>query len=428
MTWALLESFRRRSIRVQSFVARACFPEHPAATAITGLKLRYLDSWLMDEAVCRELFAHGSQLGDLSLVEGEFPRPDAAGGGLGGELETLCRWLRLPRIVLLDASRIAGAVPRHPAEVDGVLLDRVVDRRQLARLSTDIEAVWRIPVLGSLPEAGEFRRKIAGLLPGESPPPDLVRELGDHLTRSWSAEVLHRLAQTEATAPVEAKLFGPQSATLRLTVAMGFDEAFNGYFPCALDMLEARGATVVDFSPLRDEQLPPECDIVLLGGGHPERYASTLSDNHCMKTALRSHVRWGRRIYGEGGGVAFLCQQMVTPDGEHARMAGLLPAVARCVPSDCTPTPVEATLSRPNWMGHAGVRVRGYRNPCWRLEPAGGVTHFLRDAEDCLDMIGTFQVVGSLLEVHFGTQTNLLNHFFYPHMPTPPDVDPWRNS
>jgi cobyrinic acid a,c-diamide synthase len=193
-------------------------------------------------------------------------------------------------------------------------------------------------------------------------------------------------------------------------------------------MLEARGATVVDFSPLHDEHLPPGCDIVLLGGGHAERHASTLADNHCMKTALRNHIRWGRRIYGEGGGAAFLCQQMVTPDGQLARMAGLLPAIARAIEPSGEHEPVEGTFARANWLGHAGIRIRGYRNPCWAIEPLGQSTGLLADERDSTDMVGTFQTVGSLLEVHFGAQANVLNHFFYPHKPNPPDEDPWKHS
>jgi len=148
-----------------------------------------------------------------------------------------------------------------------------------------------------------------------------------------------------------------------------------------------------------------------------------------MKTALRKHICEGRRIYGEGAGVAFLCHEMVTPDGRHARMAGLLPAIAhRTQSSRGEPSPVEARLCRPNWMGHTEMLVRGYRTPGWRLEPLTELGSFLTSDESHMDMTGTFQTIASLLEVHFGTQTNLLNHFFYPHMPTPPDVDPWKSA
>lgn len=425
MVWALMDALHRREVQVQGFASRACLCEHQPIASITGLKHRYLDSWLMDEVMCREIFVHGSRLADLSIVEGAFQSKDANADAPGGRLETLCEWLRLPRIVLLDASRITGGLPCRPARVDGVLLDAVVDQRQLARLTTDIQTVWRAPVLGSLPAGDEFRRRIDRLSPGEQPPPELLEELGEHLARSWDAELLLQLAQTQPLGPVNGKLFRSEHSSLRLTVAVAFDKAFGHYFPCTLDMLEARGATVVDFSPLHDEHLPPDSDIVLLGGGHPERFGWTLAENHCMKTALRNHARWGRRIYAEGGGLALLCQAMIAPNGETTRMAGLLPAVASAAEPSSEPTPVEATLARANWLGYAGIQIRGYRNPRWNLEPLGHVTGFLADDSRRFDMLGTFQTVGSMIEVHFGVQSNLLNHFFYPHKPTPPDVDPW---
>ena len=428
MFWALLELLRREGVQVQSFASRACFPVHPAASVITGRKLRHLDSWLMDEETGRDFFAQGGQFADVSVVDGQFGSFDAAKNGLGGELETLCRWLRLPTIVVLDASRLMGAVPKRPERVDGVLLDRVADSQHFSRWTTDIQAVWHVPVLGSLPASAEFGCKIDKIPPGRAPSTELIRQLGDALAETWTPEHFDRLSSDETIPSVENSLFKSERATLRLNVAVAFDEAFFRYFPCVLDLLDARGATVVDFSPLHDEHLPPETDVVLLGGGVPERHAATLAENHCMKTALRNHVRWGKRIYGEGGGLALLCQQMITPEGEHARMAGLLPAVACSQRSLAEPTPIETILSRPNWMGRAGDAIRGYRDPGWTIETLGEQADFRTCHADSTDLIGTFQTVGSLLEIHFGLQASLMNHFFYPHLCAPPKVDPWRNS
>ena len=102
-------------------------------------------------------------------------------------------------------------------------------------------------------------------------------------------------------------------------VAVAYDDAFHCYFPDTLDMLELRGATVRVFSPLRDESLPPETDIVYLGCGSPQDHAEALAANHCMMTALKEHVCSGRRIYAEGGGLAYLCQHVETADGSECR-------------------------------------------------------------------------------------------------------------
>ncbi len=71
--------------------------------------------------------------------------------------------------------------------------------------------------------------------------------------------------------PFAGLLRGPASRPLQVAVAC--DEAFGGYFPDTLEALEARGARVCDFSPLRDDRLPPGTDVVYVGCGHPELFA-----------------------------------------------------------------------------------------------------------------------------------------------------------
>ena len=88
----------------------------------------------------------------------------------------------------------------------------------------------------------------------------------------------------------------------------------------------ARG-TLCDFSPLGDERLPDGTDIVYLGCGHPERFAQALSENQCLAAGLRQHVCIGQRLYAEGGGLAYLCEQIELADGRRFAMSGVLPAI-----------------------------------------------------------------------------------------------------
>ena len=74
------------------------------------------------------------------------------------------------------------------------------------------------------------------------------------------------------------------------------------YFPDTLETLEALGAELVEFSPIRDESLPEAVDLVMIGCGFPDRHADALADNLSLIAALRSHVCRGHRIYSEGGG------------------------------------------------------------------------------------------------------------------------------
>ena len=196
-----------------------------------------------------------------------------------------------------------------------------------------------------------------------------------------------------------------------MTVAVAFDSAFNCYFPDTLDLLEFRGAKIVDFSPLRDEVLP-EADIVYLGCGHPELEAEALAANHCMLLALRNHVRGGRRVYAEGGGLAYLCEHMETPKGEFEPMLGVLPAIARLNRQRSPVRPVEAMLAKDNWLGRAGTSLRGYLNSNWLLEPTAPLGELLADPGREMDLVSQFQVVGSRMHLNFAAQPSVLDNFF----------------
>jgi cobyrinic acid a,c-diamide synthase len=417
MLWALMDLLQAQGIEVQSFLSQALFPRHPGAAAITGLCARHLDSWLMSPETCQDVFVRGAGSADLALVEGRFD-PPVGPGVRGGRLEPLCQWLDLPRVAIVDQSEIAPCrLPPCPQPLDGLLLDRVSSHAELARLATDLESLWRAPVLGVLGEVPALRGALAAIPRGEAPPRELCDQLGAQLARWWNPDRFLEIAYRREMPPCRPQRPCSGPAETELTVAIALDEAFNCYFPDTLDMFESRGASVVDFSPLRDEQLPPQTDVVYFGCGHPERHAATLCENHCMKAALRSHVCAGRRVYGEGGGAAYLCQQMETSDGQFKRMVGVLPAVARLNATPRSADPLEITLSRPNWLGNVGARFRGYQNPSWRLEAAGELMSFAAEPAHQGCLVGSYQAVGSMVHLDFAVQPAILDRFFFPAAP-----------
>lgn len=423
--WALTEVFRRAGLQVQSFLSRSHFPALCGAAAVTGTSVRHLDSWLMSPEVCRDLFRRGAHAADLALVEGQFSL--ATGTGFwGGRLEPLCRWLDLPRLIVIDASQLATCnLPTRPRLGDGLLLDCVLGPRHLAALTTELESLWGIPVLGALEQLPRLRRQLKQAATGGRVSHELCDSLGDafvsrcRLDRIW--ELAHQRDLPEQPARCRCLL----QLAPRLTVAIAYDEAFNCYFPDTLDLLELRGAAVVDFSPLRDEALPEGTDIVYLGCGHPERFARALSENHCIGASLRNHVRSGGRIYAEGGGAAYLCQQMETREGGLCRMAGILPAIARLVRPPADPAPVELTLAHPSWLGVVGTKLRGYRNANWQFESAGPRAGLVAEAGCENDLIGSFSALGSLLHLNFAAQPHFLHQFFFPHCCHHATRDPW---
>ena len=429
--WAVIDALDRRGVRIQSFLPRACLAEVEAASVITGVSPRHLDSWLMSRDFCRQTFLRVARQSDLAIVEGDLS--GVAADEPGGKLETLCDWLALPRLGVWD---VRGSTERHLStrrpSADALLLDGVSSPSEFYRLQTMIEALWGLPVLGALEESPGLRDAVGQLSPGEKPPRDLCSCLGDNLLRYVRPEALLELAQRRTLHSFErADGFIPlgigqraEPSELvrdlvggrrqRLTVAVAYDDVFRGYFPDTLDALEQLGATVRDFSPLRDEALPPDCDLVYIGCGKPQLRAAELSENHCLHAALREHVCSGRRIYAEGGGLAFLCQNLVLPDGGQVSMAGVLPAMAHLSPVRRPASPIELTLGRNRWLGRQGQRLRGYLNENWRIEPSGPLSSCAAEPQHRYDLVERHQAIGSRVHFDLAAQPALLASFLQP--------------
>jgi cobyrinic acid a,c-diamide synthase len=424
--WALMEAFRQKGMQVQSFLSRACFASYHGTATATGLNPRHLDSWLMSPELCRQIFIRGTENCDLAVVEGKFAGSLAEENGAGGSLDTLCEWLDLPRVVVLDLCGSEDCrLPEPRGQVDALLLDRVGDSRHLAGLTTELEALWGVPVLGALELLPGLRAEIDAVAVGTRPPRELCQRLGRQFLRHGQPQRILELAFRRELAWVPPDLFASDPAPWPLVVALAYDNVFDCYFPDTLDLLESRGATILDFSPLRDERLPPGTDIVYLGCGHPERYAAELSQNHCIKLALRNHLRNGGRMYAEGGGLAYLCQEIEIAEGDLRRMVGVFPAIARPNQTDSPPTPVEVTLDREIWLGPPGTRLRGYRNPSWHLEPAGTLASCVVEPDHRYDLVRSSRAIGSRLHLNFAALPNLLPSFFQPHVLQSDPADPW---
>ncbi len=433
---ALYGILGRLELEVQPFLSRACFA---ACAAGARQAPRHLDSWLMTREVAVELFLHSARAADLALVEGEFrPRSELdVLYGLGDEdsltlhehggacLETLCAWLDLPVLAIVDVSKISGCkMPVRPHRISGLLLDRVASAREASRWRTLFESLWDVPVLGAMEDTSA--RRAFDSLSAATPSEAVLRLLTDQLLEDFDMPGFLRVAEPRPLLGVgahEAGLYvggcpheelascGGQAP---LKVAVAYDEAFHCYFPDTLDLLEARGATICDFSPLRDESLPADVDVVYLGCGCPEQYADPLAENPCMKQALRTYVEAGGRVYAEGGGLAYLCQQIVLPTGRRLPMVGALPAIAKRSPHPQPPQPAEVTARDNNWLAKRGDRLRGYLNSNWRIHPVGPLQSLAKEEAFATSLVGCRQVIGSRLHLNFAAQPAFLRRFFQP--------------
>lgn len=414
MLWALISTLERSGLHVQSFSSQSRFPSRDASYSITGEGRRHLDSWLMEPAVCAQLFYNATRFADVGLVEGQYDDP-ACHGASGGSLNTLCAWLDLPRLAVINVEGLDPCRPPVlPAGINGILLDNVRDVSQLSHVQTAMEALYGVPVLGWLGQIAQLRTLVTSLPPHGNPTVELCRALGDELRPSLRIDKLIQIAGQRTFASVGDDLFRLQSFAQPLNIAVAYDEAFRCYFPDTLDVLESQGATVSVFSPLRSERLPANTDVVYFGCGQPEDYVGELAANFCMKESLWNHVVSGGRVYAESAGLAYLCREIVLPCGHHWPMAGLLPALARRNPAPAPDRPIEVTLAHGSWLFAAHESVRGYLSSKWIIHPDGSLNGLVSEAEHSHDLVGNYRIVGSRIHLNFAASPTCLRKFFLP--------------
>lgn len=123
---------------------------------------------------------------------------------------------------------------------------------------------------------------------------------------------------------------GEKSAAARdVVITVAKDEAFCFIYKDNLRLLEAFGARLAFFSPLKDEKLPEGTQGILLPGGYPELYARRLSENFAMRKAVAEAVKGGMPCLAECGGFIYLHRELADMDGTYYPMCGVIDAAAR---------------------------------------------------------------------------------------------------
>ncbi|HTN91116.1 MAG TPA: cobyrinate a,c-diamide synthase, partial [Sorangium sp.] len=170
-----------------------------------------------------------------------------------------------------------------------------------------------------------------------------------------------------ATAAAGETPAGAQRPRARLGVA--FDEAFHFYYADNLRRLEAAGAELVRFSPIRDARLP-DVDGLYLGGGYPEAHAERLAENAALRAEIRAFAERGGPVYAECGGLMYLTEAIRTLDGRTHPMVGLVPAEAVMCEKLQALGYVEVETQARTILGGAGLRFRGHQFRYSELRPA----------------------------------------------------------
>ena len=97
-------------------------------------------------------------------------------------------------------------------------------------------------------------------------------------------------------------------------------ESFSFVYQETLDRL----GNVSFFDPERDVPCLDNIDLLYLPGGYPEKHADALVANEACRQAIRQYALRGGHIVAECGGMMYLCQRILTDEGDYP-MCGVLP-------------------------------------------------------------------------------------------------------
>jgi cobyrinic acid a,c-diamide synthase len=371
ITVGLIGALRARGLRVAVF---KCGPDYLDPTyhrRASGSACHNLDGWMMGRQAVQATFQRAARGADIAIIEGVMGLFDGASPSTEeGSSAEIAKWLGAPVLLVVDASgmaRTVAAIARGFAEFDralalrGMLCNRVGSRGHLDLLRQSDASP---PILGGLPVASQhaFPSRHLGLRTADRQAvPDELLQAWATLVNDWFdvptileiARAAAPLERIEETAPAVAFKPAPR-------IGLADDEAFHFYYEDNLARLEAVGAELVRFSPVRDERLPT-VDGLYFGGGYPETVASELSQNHAMLQAVRAFAARGGPIYAECGGLMYLAREIRTIDGGRHPMAGLIEADVAVRDRLQALGYVEVETQAPTVLGPAGLRFRGHQ-------------------------------------------------------------------
>ena len=424
VTLALLAALAARGRRVQPFKAGPDFIDPGHHSAATGRPSRNLDGWMLGEAVNRGIFTRAAADADLSIIEGMMGLFDGSSpvNEIGSTAE-LAKQLDAPVLLVIDGSAMArsaaamvsGYAKFDPAlRVAGVLFNRVDSDGHYKLLKEAVEQETDVVAVGYLQpdQAVTISDRHLGLVTAmEQGTGELYGLLAKAAAETVDLDRVEALARSCRELTVAARQPVVRNHGRRVRVGVAKDLAFCFYYPDNLELLEAEGAELVKFSPMKDQVLP-DVDMLYLGGGYPELHGEALAGNRTMRTAIREFAERGGTIFAECGGMMYLTQAIRDFAGSSHEMVGLFPAEAVMRKPGLTLGYRTVELSQDCILGVSGAIARGHEFHYSTLVPKGRLDYAcaLRDARgESKGSDGL--VVGNTLalytHVHFASQPQI---------------------
>ena len=333
----LMALYKSKGYVVQPFKCGPDYIDTKFHECVCGRPSVNLDSFFASEAHLRDLFAHYNEGADIAIVEGMMGLFDGYDRDQGSSAE-IAQILGLPIVLVVDARSAAYSMAallqgflhfRPGLTYAGVIFNKVGSERHAAMLRQVCDDL-HVPCLGCLPKSAELEMgsRYLGLDFNLLLPPSKEGALSpekiceDNI--NWELIVRSTCYNVENNLNVA---HGPSLGGGRgkFFIARN-DEAFSFLYQETIDRLSALG-DIVFFNPEFDSSLPlgeGKGGVLYLPGGYPEKHLEALVANEACRKAIKDFAEQGGRIVAECGGMMYLCESIVTDEGEYP-MCGVLP-------------------------------------------------------------------------------------------------------
>jgi cobyrinic acid a,c-diamide synthase len=387
LTIGLMSALKNRGYTVQGFKCGPDYIDPTYHTAVTGRVSRNIDSWMLNHEMVKEIVNRGSEGADISIIEGVMGFFDGKNptnnNGSTAEISIITKSPVVLVVNCASMARSAAAIVMgfqaflKETNIVGVIANRVGSEGHFKIVKTAIEQECGIPVLGYLKKDHEIAipERHLGLIPsverGELNP--FFDSLGELVLETVDVEALYELAKAAPLEIKESQFKRKEKEAVRIAVAR--DAAFNFYYQENLEMVEASGAELIEFSPLKGETLPDDVDGLYIGGGFPEEFAEELAEQKEVKRSIRAAIEKGLPTLAECGGFMFLTEYLETTDEKNYEMVGVIPGKVKMQTKLAALGYREITAEEGNFLLNGDLNARGHEFHYSTFHPNTEIQH-----------------------------------------------------
>jgi cobyrinic acid a,c-diamide synthase len=366
-------AFKRRGIKIFPYKKGPDYIDAAWLTKAAAEMCRHLDPYIMGESGVKKVFYNRIDSKALSIIEGNRGLFD--GVDIHGTYSTarVARLLKIPVILIVDCTKTTNTIaplilgcqkfdPKVP--LSGVILNRIAGKRHGDVISKSIKHHTGLPVLGILPELDiKFPERHLGLTTVIETKDfekklDLLGDIAEeHLNLDKILKIAKKAPQIRI--PVKGKKAIEKTRhSLKVSVGIIRDRAFQFYYPENLESLEQEGSNLIEFDSMRDKEIKP-VDLLYIGGGFPEVFAERISKNKSFRDSIKYFADKGMPIYGECGAVIYLGRSVVF-NGKKNVMCGVFPLDFKLTKKPSGHGYTEIKVDKKNPIFPKGLTLKGH--------------------------------------------------------------------